>query len=221
MKSKTIKLVFLGAGTAFFEVYEIIRRINIINDKYEIITILDDNEELHGTFLNNIIISGPLQNATNYSDAKFIFGIGSMKNRLNRFEIFKKLNLKKSKFETIIHPNCNIDPSVKIGCGCIIHPGVCIGNDVEIGSFVIIAVNSAIGPFTKIKSFSMITSLVVVLSNVFIGESSFIGSSSCITEGVKIGKCSMVGVGTIITRSIPDGSFFLGNPARMLNKPKK
>jgi acetyltransferase-like isoleucine patch superfamily enzyme len=64
----------------------------------------------------------------------------------------------------------------------------------------------------------MITSLVVVLSNAKIGMAAFIGSCSCITENVSIGKGVMIGAGTIISRDIPDGAFFLGNPARMINK---
>ena len=213
-----IEIVFLGGGTSFYEVFEIIRRVNLVEHKYKIIAILDDNPELHGKYLNGILIEGPLSNVDKFPNAKFIFGIGSMKTRLVRNQIFKKLNLDLSRFETVIHPQANIDLSAKISPGCIIHPGACIGNDVIIDPFVIIAVNTAIGPYTKINSFAMITSLVVVLSNAKIGMAAFIGSCSCITENVSIGKGVMIGAGTIISRDIPDGSFFLGNPARMINK---
>ena len=85
------KIVFLGASTAFYEVSEIIRKINIIKETYEILTILDDNTDLHGKFLRGVEVSGPLSDVTMYPDSHFIFGIGSMKTRLIRDKIFKNL----------------------------------------------------------------------------------------------------------------------------------
>ena len=215
---KEIEIVFLGGGTAFYEVFEIIRRINIVEKKYKIISILDDNIELHGKQLNGILIAGNLEKAKEYPNAKFVFGIGSMKTRLIRKKIMAKLGIELSRFESIIHPQTYIDSSAKIQPGCIIHPGVCIGNDVVVEHFVVIAVNSAIGPYSYISSFAMITSLVVILSNAKIGKSVFVGASSCITEGVEVGDGAMIGAGTIISRNVPNGTFFLGNPARMINK---
>lgn len=215
---KEIEIVFLGGGTAFYEVYEIICRVNLIQKKYKIIAILDDNVELHGRQLNGILIAGKLEKVIEYPNAKFVFGIGSMKTRLIRNTIMSKLCIELSRFESIIHPQTYIDSSAIIHPGCIIHPGVSIGNDVIIDPFVVIAVNSAIGPYTHIKSFAMITSLVVILSNTKIGKSVFVGSCSCVTEGIEVGNGAMIGAGTIISRNIPEGTFFLGNPARMINK---
>jgi acetyltransferase EpsM len=215
---KEIEIVFLGASTAFFEISEIIRQINKIKPTYKIIAILDDNVELHGKIMNNVMVSGYLSEVDNYQNAQFIFGIGSMKTRLIRHKIFSKLNLTTDRFATIIHPSAVIDQSAKIGYGCIIHPGVCIGNDVTIHNFVVIAVNSAIGPYACIKDYAMITSLSVVLSNATVGKSSFVGSCSCITEGIEIGAGSMVGAGTIVSRNLDNGVFVLGNPMRQINK---
>jgi len=215
---KEIEIVFLGASTAFFEISEIIRQINKIKPTYKIIAILDDNVELHGKIMNNVMVSGYLSEVDNYKNAQFIFGIGSMKTRLIRHKIFSKLNLTTDRFATIIHPSAVIDQSAKIGYGCIIHPGVCIGNDVTIHNFVVIAVNSAIGPYACIKDYAMITSLSVVLSNATVGKSSFVGSCSCITEGIEIGAGSMVGAGTIVSRNLDNGVFVLGNPMRQINK---
>lgn len=215
---KVVDLVFIGAGTAFYEIYEFIRCINLKEEKYRLIAIVDDNVNTHGSVLNGVRVVGNLECVHNYPNAKFIFGIGSMKTRLIRNRIFNKLNLDINRFETIIHPTAIIDPSAKISAGCIIHPGACIGNDVVLEEFSIVAVNSAIGPFARIQSFAMITSLVAVLSNVNVGRAVFIGSCSCITENVSIGNGSMIGAGTVISRDLPEGVFFLGNPGRLISK---
>ena len=128
------QLIFLGASTAFFEVYEIIRKINKIKEKFKIVAILDDNKDLHGKKLKNIKIIGGLDLVQNFHDKKFVFGIGSMKTRLVRHEIMKRLKISENMFQTIIHPAANIDPSAIIGNGCIVHPGVTIGEGAIIGS---------------------------------------------------------------------------------------
>lgn len=216
--SEVKKIVFLGASTAFYEVSEIIHIINLKEKTYEIIAILDDNIEMHGKLMRGVKVEGPLSLASNYTDAYFVFGIGSMKTRLIRQEILNKINIEEPRFISIIHPTAVIDSSAQLGYGCIIHPGVCIGNDVIIDSFAIIAVNTAIGPYAYIGKFAMITSLVAVLSRVKIGKSVFISSCSCITENVEIGNGSMIGAGTIVSRNIDKGCFFLGNPGRLISR---
>ena len=212
------EIVFISASTGFYEAIAIIDAMNAVELRYKVIAILDDNPETHGKIMRGVTVVGALDLAKNYTDAYFIFGIGSMKTRLIREQILKKLDIDTSRFISIIHPTAVIDSSAKIGNGCIIHPGACIGNDVVIEPFVTIAVNSAIAPYVHINSFSMITSLVVILSYAKIGKSVFIASCSCITENVEIGNGSMIGAGTVVSRNIDKGSFFLGNPGRLISK---
>src|SRR5688572_30660970 len=213
-----IELVFLGASTAFYEVYEIVYAINKSSPTYKFIGILDDNPTVQGNKMRDIPVIGTLSDAKKFSSAKFVFGIGSMKTRLIREEIFNKTGLNESDFVTIAHPSAVIDRTANVGPGCIFHSGVCIGNDVLIEPFTIIAVNSAIGPYVKIRKFSMVTSLVLILTGVELGKMSFIGSHSVVTENVHVGDYAMVGVGTIVSRNIDKGQFVLGNPMRVINK---
>jgi sugar O-acyltransferase (sialic acid O-acetyltransferase NeuD family) len=217
--SKVQKIVFLGASTAVQEVTEIIKAINKVSPTFEVIAILDDNKDTHGKVIRGIQVLGDLSLVHTFDqEVKFIFGIGSLRTRLIRQNILKKIGLPKERFVTIIHPRVVIDESAHIGYGCIIHPGVCIGNDAIIDSFAIVAVNSAIGPFAHIRSFAMVTSLVVILSNAKIGKAVFVGSCSCVTENVEIGDGSMIGAGTVVSRNVDTGCFFLGNPARLINR---
>lgn len=211
-------LVFLGASTAFYEVDEIVFAINKVKPTFKFIGILDDNPAVQGTNMRGIPVLGTLSDAHKFPDAKFIFGIGSLKTRLIREQILNKTGLKADDFVSVIHPSAVIDRTAKIAPGCIIHPGVCVGNDAVIESFSIIAVNSAVAPYVKIGAFSMITSLVVVLTGAEVGKMTFIGSHSLITENVKVGDYAMVGVGTIVSRNIDNGLFVLGNPMRVISK---
>lgn len=216
--NKVTDLVLIGAANNFYEISEIIRAINSIELKYNIIGILDDDISTHGELMNGIKVIGRLNLAKKIENAKFVFGIGSSKTKHIRHKIIQSIGIDESRYETIVHPTAIIDPSAVISNGCVLHSGSFIGNNARLESFVTVAVNSAIGPFAILEKFSMITSLVVVLFGAKIGRSSFIGSNSCIAENVEIGKGAIVGAGTVISRSIPSGAFFLGNPCRMINK---
>jgi acetyltransferase-like isoleucine patch superfamily enzyme len=39
-----------------------------------------------------------------------------------------------------------------------------------------------------------------------------------VTEQVEIGHGSMIGAGTVVSRNVDVGCFFLGNPARLINR---
>ena len=216
--SKVTDLILIGASNNFYEISEIIRAINKIEIKYNIVGVLDDDVSTHGQLKHGVNVLGSLDEAKKISNVKFVFGIGSSKTKNIRHKIIDLIGIEESKYETIIHPTAIVDPSAIIGNGCILHSGSFIGNNARLESFVTVAVNSAIGPFAVLEKFSMITSLVVVLFGAKIGRSAFVGSNSCIAENVNIGKGVIVGAGTVISRNIPSGTFFLGNPCRMINK---
>jgi sugar O-acyltransferase (sialic acid O-acetyltransferase NeuD family) len=211
-------IVFLGASNAFFEISELIHDINKERKRFEIIAILDDNSELHGTSLEGVPVVGDLKLAADYEDAKFVFGIGSFRTRIVRSEILKRLNLPDERFATLIHPHSKIYPSAEIGAGSIIHFGSVVGNHTVLEPHVIVTFNSAIGVNCRIERCAMITTNVVVLSNVHIGSCAFIGAGSCISEGVTIGPGAMVGMGSSVFRRVKTGAFVLGNPAKSVSR---
>jgi len=213
-------LVFLGASTAFSEISEVVHDINEVEERYEIVAVLDDNKQLHGKKPGNIPVVGGLDLVHQYPEAQFIFGIGSFRTRLVRYDILTRLNLPDERFVTLIHPRAKIYPGAKIGSGCVVHSGVVIGNDVVLEPFSIVTFNSVIGPHSKIGRCAMVTTMVIVLSEVQIGACAFIGAGSCLAEQIKIGPGAMICMGTTVFRDVGPGAFVLGSPARVLYSVK-
>jgi sugar O-acyltransferase (sialic acid O-acetyltransferase NeuD family) len=209
-------LVFLGASTAFAEISELIRDINRVEERYEVVALLDDNSQLHGQSFGGVPVVGALELVHNYPTAKFVFGIGSFRTRSVRLEIVKRLNLPEDRYVSLIHPNAKVYSSATVGAGSIIHSGVVIGNDVDVAPFAIVTFNSAIGPRCVIGRGAMVTTLVTVLSGAVIGPCAFIGAGSCIAEGITIGPGAMVGMASAVFRDVAPGTFVLGNPARVV-----
>jgi sugar O-acyltransferase (sialic acid O-acetyltransferase NeuD family) len=99
-----------------------------------------------------------------------------------------------------LYPLCNIDKNVSIGLGTLINNSVIVSHDSVIGNCCYLSPG------------------VVLSGNVRIGDQSFIGSGSIVSNNVLIGKNVNIGIGSVITKNIPDNSFVIGNPMRILSK---
>lgn len=213
------KLVIIGGSNAFWEISELIQDINKIENRYEIIAVLDDNPGLIGIKFNNLIVDGPIEKVKDFDDdVKFIFAIGSFKTRLIRENILKRINIPEDRFETLVHPNAKIFSTAKIGHGCIIHYGTVIFNHTIIDSFCVIAANCVIAVSNYIGKGALFGSNITTTTGVKVGSFSFIGSSTSIGEFVTIGPGAQIGMASLILKDIPSGAFVLGSPPRMLDK---
>ncbi len=214
------KLVIIGAGDAFYEIYDLIEDINKVKKKYKIIGILDDNKDNHLKQKNGITILGGLGLAKTLIDVKFVFGIGSINTQKIRKKLLNKMGLDLDSFETLIHPTAKIHSNVKIGAGCIIHENTFLGIGVELQNFVIVEYSAMLINYAQCKDFSMIATGATVLRNSIIDEAAFIGAKACIGENLKIGKNSIVGMGSIVTKDVADNKILYGVAATEKRKEK-
>jgi sugar O-acyltransferase (sialic acid O-acetyltransferase NeuD family) len=214
-------LVFLGASTAFAEISEVVHDLNRVEPRYRIVAALDDDAALHGgTLAGGVPVAGGLDRVGDFPDALLVFGIGSFRTRMVRWEILRRLGVPDERFATLVHPGAKVYPGARVGPGCVLHSGVVVGNDVAVEPFAIITFNTVVGPYSRIGRCAMVTSSAVVLTGVEIGPCAFIGAGSCLAEGVRIGPGAMVGMATTVHRSVGPGAFVLGNPARVLYSVK-
>lgn len=54
------------------------------------------------------------------------------------------------------------------------------------------------------------------IGRVSIGSGVFIGGGSIVLPNVQIGNNSIIGAGSVVTKSVPEGTVYVGNPARFL-----
>lgn len=216
---KIKKLVIIGGSNAFWEISELISDINAVEKKYEIIAVLDDNPSLIGSKLGEFEIDGPVVKASNYpDDVNFIFAIGSFRTRLIRHEIFQRLNISINRFETLIHPSAKIFSNAEVGPGCIIHFGTVVFNHTRIEPLCVIAANCVIAVSNILGKGCLLGSNITTTTGVKIGSYAFIGSSTSIGEYVEVGPGAQIGMASLLLKNIPEGSFVMGNPPRLLDK---
>lgn len=217
-KSQSLQPLILWGLSPFREIYEIIKDINYIKPTYEVIGILDDNPATFGKVIDGIKVLGPLDLSCQNEDVKYVNCIGSHKTRIIKYEIIKRINLPRNRFETIIHPTAKVYSSAIIKQGCIIHIGAVIFNDTVIHSHTEILANSIIGAKNIIYEGAMITSLVATTAGVTIGPYCHIGTHCCIGENVNIGAGAQIGMGSVVLNDVPPGVFCMGNPLRFIDR---
>jgi sugar O-acyltransferase (sialic acid O-acetyltransferase NeuD family) len=211
-----INIVILGAGYGCLEVIPLINSINRFSDTLNIVGLLDDNQTLHGTYVQGFPVLGGLDN-WRYFDlgTKFIFAIGSYGNRWLRGGIIAKHNIPLERFHTLIHPSAEIQTDIdNIGNGCIIHSSVIIHPLTIVGNFSLISAGTIIGVKNLIGSFSLLAAGITTATDVSLGYCSFVGSGATIAPNVIVGCNGMIGVGSVVFRDIEAGHKVIGNPAK-------
>ena len=123
---------------------------------YKIVGILDDNKKLFKKNYKGIPIHIGLENAKQFKDCEFVFGIGSYKNRNSREKIFKKMQLDKNRFPNIIDRTVVLESNVKLGFGNIIYPNSVICSGTRISDFCILNYSTIIAHSFKLGAFSLI-----------------------------------------------------------------
>lgn len=217
-KMKKLQSLILWGYSPFTEIYELIKDINEVSPTFEVIGILDDNKDTHGTIVDGIEVLGALELSHKFENVKFVNCIGSHKTRITKYKIINRINLPNHLFETLIHPSAKVYSSAKVEQGCIIHTGVVIFNDSVLKPHVEILANSIIGAKNIVSEGAMVTSLVATTVGVKIGPYAHIGTHSCVGENINIGAGAQVGMGSVVLKDIPAGVFCMGNPLRFIDK---
>ncbi|MFZ4125694.1 MAG: NeuD/PglB/VioB family sugar acetyltransferase [Rickettsiales bacterium] len=108
--------------------------------------------------------------------------------------------------ESVIAPNANIMPEVKIHHGAQIMAGATIQPYAVIGAGSIINTNASIDHDVRIGEHSHVAPAAVLCGNVTVGSLTHIGAGAIILQGITIGHACVIGAGVTITKNVPDGT---------------
>lgn len=207
-------VVIFGAGSVGRLSKQIIDDINKNKKMFNVIGYLDDNEKIHDTSLNGVLILGGLEWMINNPHIYIVLGFSNPNQKLSLIKRLKDINC--THFAQLIHPTAWISERVYIGEGSIIYPGVHIDVDVRIGDFTLFNKLCTIGHDSIIGDFSTFSPGVKLGGNNIIGDNVEFGINSCSIQNLKIGASSVIGAGSVIIRDIPDNVIVVGNPGRVL-----
>ena len=202
--------VIIGAGT-YGQVYA-----EYLQEDYNILGFIDDDEKLSNTEINGIQVLGNLNFLLNSIDisVNVFIPIGNNKTRV---ELFKKVMDKGFKTPNFIHKNTLIHNSVKTGKCVYILPGTQILPLTEINDFVLISMGVNIAHHTVIEQGCFFSQGSNIGASIKFKENVFCGIGATVMTGVNtVGKGSLIGAGAVIIKDVPDGATVVGNPGRII-----
>lgn len=183
---------------------------------FEVVGFFDDFAQT-GTIKHGVPILGPIGEINNSFEKnefeEIILGIG-----YNHFETRSRLFeewANRVPFATIIHPKATIDPSAKVGKGCVIYPGCIVDMLAEIKENVLLNVGCVIAHDSTVGKHSFLSPAVNVAGFVTIGECVSLGIGSVIIDRLNLCSNTRTGAGAVVIDSIEVPGLYVGVPAKI------
>ena len=114
---------------------------------------------------------------------------------------------------------------VDIGEGSILCANTSVTSNVRIGKFFHSNLYSYVAHDCVIGDYVTLAPRVSINGNVHVGNHAYIGTGAVIRPGtserpITIGAGALVGMGAIVNRSVEPGTTVVGNPARVMRRPR-
>lgn len=194
--------------------------LNEVTAAWKILGFIDDDRSLHGRECCGIGVLGGREILAENPDAFVLAVPGNPTGFQRRREIIGSLNLDESRFATIMHPSVSVAPDATVGCNTIVMANAVISCGVRIGSHCVILPNTVISHDSSVGDYCCLGSNISVSGSVKIGAGCYIGSGTKMREDIAIGAGTLVGLGANVLSDIPAGVVAVGNPARIIKKPR-
>lgn len=208
------ELYIIGGGGFSKQVIEIIEDLNIIEKKYQLIGIIDDNTELIGKKILGYEIVGNVKHLEDISNVRDVYAVIAIGNGKVRESIYNKLH--NIKWINLIHPKTIISRYAAIGNGNIICGGVIINPECEIGNHCNINIGSTLGHDVTLEDYTTLMPGCHISGYVNVKKHSTIGTGSSIIQGLKIAENTYIGAGASVVKNTEANSIYTGVPARKL-----
>jgi sugar O-acyltransferase (sialic acid O-acetyltransferase NeuD family) len=207
-------LYIIGAGGFGREVAWLVRRINQIEETWNIVGFIDDDSSLWGKKEDGYSILGGCEYLIEQRNIFCVCAIGSAKVRK---KIIEKIQ-DKVQFATLIDPSVIMSESVQIGVGTIVCAGTIITVDEKIGNHVIFNLDCTLGHDDVIDDFVTLYPSVNVSGNCHLEECVEMGTGSQIIQGLNVGSGTIVGASACVINNLPEDVTAVGCPAKIIKR---
>lgn len=206
-------IVVIGSGGFSKQVIEMIEKINSVKQEYNLIGIIDDNDELMGKEVLGYKVIGDTEYIKQYSKHEKVHGVIAIANGNVRKQISQKLN--DVEWVNLIHPNAIISDYFKMGKGNIICAGVIINPECVIGNHCHINIGSTLGHDVTMHDYVTVMPGCRISGNVTLKSNCMIGTGSTIIQGLTIEKYVRLGAGAVLVNNTQRDNTYIGVPAKI------
>lgn len=206
----TSRLLIIGAGDvgAF-----IAWNLDMFDQDFEKVGILDDDETKVGALINGWEVLGPVSDFGSYYEAglSVVIGIAGpgtkarLIERISRYEV---------SFPSFISRSAWVSNGVKIGKGVIIYPNVSINHGSVIEDFALINMNCAIGHDTVVGKYGFLSPGVSTGGFTFLEEGVQMGIGANTIQRIRIGRNAVIGGQCMLVKDVARNTTVVGVPGR-------
>jgi sugar O-acyltransferase (sialic acid O-acetyltransferase NeuD family) len=171
-----------------------------------------------GELINELPVLGASKDVLDHYDRgvfdALIVAVGyeQMDFKANVFQKFQN----KIPFHTHIDPACSVDPTSKIGEGCILFPGCVVNSGVVLGENVFMYSNCTISHDSIVGDHSFFGPGVTLSGYCHIGKACFLGVGTIISDHIHVVDETTTGAGTVVIRNLTKSGTYIGVPAKQL-----
>lgn len=215
-----VPVVGLGAGGHAKVVIEILRACG----KYEVVGLLDPQEDLWGTEVLGVSVRGDDSKLRGlYTDGvrHAFIGLGGLGCTAARRKLYETAQQEMFEVVAAIHPDAVVSPSVRIGDGPTVMAGAVVNADATLGSNVIINSGAIVEHDCVIEDHVHIATGARLAGNVRVGEGAHVGAGATVRQSITIGYRAVVGAGAVVVKDVPPCLVVVGVPARPMREVTK
>lgn len=208
------ELLLIAASGLAREVLAMVRSSGL----FDVIGILDDDEDKLGRVVDGAHVLGPVREAMNYPHALLLICIGSGNGRESVVMRLRALGLAEDRYATAIDPSVNVPEGCMIGRGSILLAHVSMTASVTIGNHVVAMPGVTFTHDDVTGDYATFASGVSLGGNVHVGRAAYIGMNASVRERLTIGAKAIIGMGAAVLADVPDDETWAGVPARVIRR---
>jgi sugar O-acyltransferase (sialic acid O-acetyltransferase NeuD family) len=204
-------IVLVGAGGLGREALNYVLEVIRPSPHMRVKGFLDDNPGASRPDRCEFPVLGSIQDYPIEPQDRFVMTIGDC---VKRAELTRKLEARRARFMTIIHPTAYVAPNAAVGNGCIVGPFCAIGSGARVGDNVLLTWYSSLAHDSVCGSFAVLSPYSTANGSAILEEGVFLGTHAVIHPMIRVGAWSKVASGSVVYRDVPPNCLALGNPAK-------
>ncbi|MCC3158869.1 acetyltransferase [Hymenobacter sp. 15J16-1T3B] len=210
-------LVIVGAGGLGREVLMLVRQLNEVELRWNVLGFYDDQRPPHDR-VHELHWLGTIE-ALNQQEGS-VYAAVAIGNSRQRAAVVARLTSPRVHFATLVHPSVLLRPYqfVQLGAGSIVAQGCIFTCDIRLGRHVLLNLGCTIGHDAVLEDFCSLMPHANVGGEAYLEREAYLGTNATVINQVRVGARCIVGAGAVAVRDLPADCTAVGVPAQVIKR---